>query len=354
MIAGMLHELKVKDINTDNMELLKILFTAHYKTIYTPQFILSQFKGWAYINDYYLTDTSFAAMLDTVKQLPQDKWISAQNLHGYILSRTIDIKGVEGWVVNNYLKINETFTSASRSTSATNISIEPLVKIPYINGSVFLLAAFGLLEIMYTGINTNKFGETYYSPYDGLKFLRLTPLGAYILGLTKSYEPQHTSPKNKLHFSEDSLTILAEGDLSVIDIMLARFTEKEGNGRYRVTSAVFFKDCKDLAGIDAKINLFKKTISVRLPRYWDAAFAEWKANAKKVTEKITTHVFEIPSGEKELQNLLAKDGVLKNIILKAEGFNILVERGNIPKFKQRLKEFGYFVEDPQMQLVQTK
>ena len=342
LIAGMLHNLKIKDINTGNSELIKTIFTEHYKTIYTPQFMLTQFKGWAYINEYYFKDASFEPMLDVLKQLPQNKWVTAENLHGFISSRTLEIKGVENSVVNSQLKFNENFIGTN--TDSGMVSLDKLVKIPYINGCVFLLASFGLVEIVYGSINTNKYGTTYFSPFDGLKFLRLTPLGAYALGITDEYESQYVNPQNKLHLSEDSMVILAEGNIAVIDVMLANYTEKEGSNRYRVTSAAFFKDCKNTNNIDTKINLFKKTISSKLPRYWEATFNEWKANAKKVKEDLSTVVFKIPADAKDLQNLIAKDAVLKAFIFKAEGFHVLVAKDNETKFKHRMKELGYYVD----------
>ncbi len=342
LIAGMMYNLTVKDINTSNIELLKTIFTEHYKTIYTPQFMLTQFKGWAYINEYYLKDASFGPMLDVLKQLPHDKWITTENLHGYIISRTLEIKGVENSVVNSQLKFNENFIGTN--TDSGMVSLDKLVKIPYINGCVFLLASFGLVEIAYTGINTKKYGTTYYSPYDGLKFLKLTRLGEYALGIADKYESEYINPQNKLHLSEDSMLILAEGNMAVIDVMLANYTEKESNNRYRITSAAFFKDCKNTNSIDTKINLFKKTISSKLPRYWEATFNEWKANAKKVKEDLSTVVFKIPADAKDLQSLIAKDAILKTVIFKAEGFHILVAKDNENKFKHRMKELGYYVD----------
>jgi hypothetical protein len=281
-------------------------------------------------------------MLDTFKQLPQHSWITIENLLGYINSRVIEVRGVESSLVNNYLKLNDNFTNTDQYY-AKNMTLGNLVKIPYIKGCVFVLAAFGLLEIAYTDINSKKFGETYYSPYDELKYLRLTALGAYVLGLNPDYEPEHLTSQNKLHFNEDSMGITAEGDLKVIDVMLARFAEKEGTGRYRVVPAVFFKDCKSSKDIDAKIVTFKKTVSAELPRYWNAVFAEWQANAQAIKNDTNKLIYNIPANATDLQKLIAKDGVLKTIVLKAEGFNVVIDKDNDAKFKLRMKELGYFI-----------
>jgi len=344
-LAGMLHHFKITDISADTTELLKNIFEEHYKHIFTPQIILTHLKGWGYINPSYNEDKSFPLLLEVFKKMPVDKWISIENLHEYINTRSIDVKGVESYAINNYLYFDapSKYGNYTDKTQAS-VNAERLVRVPFINGAVFLLAAFGLFDVCYQDVNTKAINNTYFSPYEGLLYYRLTPLGAYILGLSKTYTAEIATPKNKLHLSEDSLMILGEGDINVLDVMLAHFTEKEGNGRYRVTSAAFFKDCKNRASIDAKIALFKKTISAKLPHYWEAAFGEWKANAKKVKENMHMAVFNIPHDAKDLQSLLAKDTILKLVIHKAEGFHILVARDNEAKFRHRMKELGYFID----------
>ncbi|MEP7144784.1 MAG: hypothetical protein ABI707_18010, partial [Ferruginibacter sp.] len=150
--------------------------------------------------------------------------------------------------------------------------------------------------------------------------------------------------QNKVQFSEDSLIILAEGDIGVLDVMLAGYAEKAGNNRYKVTHAHFLKDCRSKKDIDNKIGLFKKTISAKLPSYWEQQFKTWQENALKIHEDSTTLVFKIPPEAKELQRQIAQDPLLKTLILKAEQFYILVPANNVSKFKNRMKELGYLVE----------
>jgi len=343
-IAGMLFNVKIKDINVNNVDLLKTLFTGHYESIYIPQLLLTHLKGWAHAEKYLHDNTAFTLLLELLKKLPRGKWISAANIHNYILFRSIKIKAIEDFVINNYIY----FEAESRYGGLAKMSVSSnsnlLAHLPYINGSLFLLAAFGLLEINYSEINISKLNETYYSPYDGLQYIRLTALGEYILGITNSYEETYAPPQNKLYLGQDNMTILAEGDLNITDVMLANYTVKEGPGRYRVTSAIFFKDCKTRKSIDEKIQRFKKTIGTAIPKYWESIFTEWQKNAGKVNERSLITVFKIPPEDKALQNAIAKDVVLKNAIYKAEGFHIIVEPDNMATFKSRLKELGYFIE----------
>ena len=61
-------------------------------------------------------------------------------------------------------------------------------------------------------------------------------------------------------------------------------------------------------------------------------------------DKITDiTVFQIPTDNKSLIEIIAKDDKLKSLCIKAEGFRILVEKSKLPNFKKRLREFGYLI-----------
>lgn len=343
MLAGLLHGLKIKDISINVLSILKELFSKQYTSLHTSQCILQQLKGWTYMDEYDYEDIAESNFLAVIKQLPPGKWVSADNLTDYVECNFVKINPIKSWGLNNRLYYEKKYSSYADkkyvSSNATNLVLHPFIK-----GTIFLFASFGLIEIAYKGVDTQELAITFNSAYDGLKYFRLTPLGAYVLGLSTSYEPAQVQQQNTLQFSEDSLLILAEGDLGVLDVMLGSFAEKAGSNRFRVSHAHFLKDCKTKKEIDKKIELFKKTISAKLPAYWEQQFKTWLENATKVAEDIQTKVYQIPADAKELQRLIAQDTVLKTLILKAEKFHILIPPGNVTRFKSRMKELGYLVE----------
>jgi hypothetical protein len=138
--------------------------------------------------------------------------------------------------------------------------------------------------------------------------------------------------------------ILAEGEAGVIDVMLANYAQKIASNRYRVTNSSFLKDCRNSKDVSNKIALFKKTVGSKLPANWESYFSELLTNAKAVKEKPETLVFQLPDNLKELHRCIAQDSVLKQLVLKAENYRILVENTNVTKFKSRMKELGYMVE----------
>lgn len=347
LLAGMLYNFKVSNISMDTISVLKELFTKRYLLLYSSQFMLTQLKGWGNLTDYDYHDHTQQNFLRVLKQLPGDTWISSDNLIGFIQSRVIQIKPINSYALNNRLyfekELQQTYGNYKEKKYA-GFNENMIANYPFIKGSVFLFASFGLLEIAYKDVNTKEFSKTFFSGYDGLQYFRLTALGAYVLGLSTSYEPAQALQQNKLRFSEDGLMILAEGDMGVLDIMLSNYAEKAGVNRFKVTPNHFLKDCRSRKDVDLKIQLFKKTIAAKLPVYWEHQFMTWQLNALKVVVDKTIQVFKIPPDAKELQRLIAQDAELKVLILKAEQFHMLVASNHVGAFKNKMKELGYLVE----------
>ena len=350
LIAGMLYNFKVDNISIDTVSIIKELFTNRYLKLQSVQFILMQLKGWGYMDnsgyDYipYIERT----FLDIINLLPPGEWISYKNLIEFIECRFIYVQPVTSSALSYRLYYQGTFDGTTEFRYENKIYVgsrnNALVYQPFIKGTIFLYAAFGLIEIGYDEIDTTQYGKTYFSAYDGLQYFKLTPLGSYVFGKTATYESEFSQQKNKLQLSEDSLMILAEGEMGVLDVMLANFAEKSGTNRYRVTHAHFLKNCVKAPDIDKKITLFTQTISTKLPTYWLQQFEIWKSNAAKIKVDNSTKIFKIPESDKELQKIIAQDPILKALILKAEQFNILVPVANVLKFKARMRELGYLIE----------
>lgn len=349
LMAGMLYAYSFNALTANNADVLRDIFNSHYFKLNSPVFVLQQLKGWQHIggSDFYKNVEK--KLQDVFKLLPPDKWISFENLLEYLNSRIIDIRPITLSAARNYLTYEGIYMRSDtvRIPEKKDIdykTYDPMVKKAFVEGAVFLYAAFGLIEVAYNNINTDTLAQTYYSAYDGLQHLRLTPLGAYVLGVSKDYENTNTEKVNKLTFDEDSMIILAEGDLEVINVMLANYAERLAANRYRLTSASFLKDCKNLKDILNKIALFKSTVGKKLPDNWEAYFTQLLNNTKAIKEKHQINVYQLPANSKDLHRIIAQDNILKQLILKAENFYILVTGENISKFKNRMKELGYIIE----------
>ena len=349
LIAGMLYDLQQKDIHADSIDIIKYFFNTHYTKLFTVQFMLTDLKGWNFVTPQYDRHHIVEGrIINTLKEMPLLDWVSIDNLMELMAHRAIDVKPLSisiNYEAKLYYEVKNSIGGDTK-VYVTNDSLGQFITEPFVKGSIFLFAAFGLMEIAYDEIDLTKFSSTYYSNYDGLKYFKLTNLGAYVFGLksTFSHEPL-TTQRSKLSLSNDSLMIIADGEMSAItDKMLNTYSEKLGNTRYRVTPESFLKDCKTRKDLESKIALFKASINNSIPTFWDKFFRELVNNATAVKINKFVVTYTLSKDDKELHRLVAQDMELKQLILKAEGFNLLVPVENLTKFKSRMKELGFVVE----------
>ncbi len=347
LIAGMLYNLQQKDIHTDSKDIIKYFFNTHYTKLFTVQFILTELKGWNFVTPQYDRHHIIEErLIKTLKEIPLHDWTSIENLMELLAHRAIDLRPLTiGYDSKLYFE-TETSDGVTTKISITNDGLSQFITEPFIKGSIFLFAAFGLMEIAFDDVNNTKFGSTYYSNYDGLKYFKLTNLGAYVFGHKSTFEHQEIpTQRSRLSLSNDSLMIIADGETSALtDKMLGAYSEKLGNTRYRVTPESFLRDCKTRKDIESKIALFKASINNSIPTFWDKFFRELINNASAIKINKFVVTYTLLKDDKELHRLVAQDMELKQLALKAEGFNLLVPVENLTKFKSRMKELGFLVE----------
>lgn len=251
---------------------------------------------------------------------------------------------------------------------------------PYLKGTMFLFAALGLVEIVYdVPVNPVLQNGTkpYLSPYDGLKAVRVTVLGKFIIGETKSYIPS-VAPKQKsdysVSFDESRLLMSLHADDKKRQMYMSDFAKtaamtttisakqertdgaeaksaeqasEQSSPRtyYKMSYADFLTDCRKRADVVKKIERFRTYIvghTNPLPSVWENFFTELLAKVEPLRRRPTLVMFSVKPSP-ELMHLLTHDHQLREIVHKAEGFHIFVEESNVPALTKRLRECGYLM-----------
>ncbi len=352
MIAGLLYGYKSKNITADVVAIIKHLFTENYINISygygpVPPYILTQLKGMNYANlDDYKKSVN-KDLLELLKALPVEQWVTAENIITYVKTNAIDIRPLDIWRIKNsiyYESSGDNEYGIKQRYPVNENNVSRLIDTPYLRGNLFLFAAFGLLSVSYVETDTSEqFGTAWYSEYDGLLAVKLTHLGAYILGLEKTYKPAASEATGKLVFAEQALLVRIEGDTQLIDMLIGNYLEKISATRYAFNAASFLKDCHSAIDIKNKIALFKQAAGTPLPSLWNNYLQSLVSNTKAIDQLNDVIVFQLSAANKELQQLVVQDPVIKKLVLKAELFCILVLKDNLAKFKSRMKELGYLV-----------
>lgn len=347
VIASFLGNIDIKKMAQDPLGLLKHLLKVQYRS---NQFSLSEsllidLKGFGYISyGFKKIGENFLTILE---DLPAEKWVSIKNIQKYVGIHNLDLLPLSNYDLGNkvyFEKDEERNDYTYKEKYYVGSHTDELVAFPLLNATFFLFAAFGLLEIAYDTVDTTDLGVSYDSIYDGLKYIKLTKLGAYILGFTKTYEFINAPAESSLIFSDDSLIILADGDLSVNEILLKNFTERVSGNRFRVSYDTFLKDCKTRKDLQLKIDLFRQTVNKKLPTNWELFLNELTVKSKAIATVSNLTVLKLPETDRHLHTLIAQDANIKSLVAKAENFQIIVSKENLPKLKSRLKDYGYLLD----------
>jgi len=301
--------------------------------------LLTTITGLGYLNNWNQKAVE-KMFFDLLKEMPLGEWILFQNIENQIKYSSDAIEPVSHYVAQYKLYFN---TSKGKKNIDKHLYYKGITQ-PLLKGSFFLFAAFGLIEIAYDAPKMGSLGKDYFSPYDELKFVKLTELGAYVIGKKKNYAQAPETQTTPLVLSEDSLMILSnETDLTA-DILLKNYSQKVGPNRYQTDYTIFLQGTHSEDDVKKKISLFQKIVSNQLPPNWKDFFDSLIKNMNSLADVSSQYsLLKIPPTNKKLIHLIAQDTELKRYVQKAEGFHILVKKSNLTKFKTRLKDFGFFL-----------
>ena len=186
LLAGLVVWFSKSKQDTDLKQILKILITKKYKTQYnTLHALMYHLKGNGSVDPYYTTSVG-DIFLGLLKKFPHDKWISIENIESHLKYNFIDIKHIEPYTARDrlYYEIAEDGKSYKEKLYINSALYQKAVAQPLLRGTFFLFAAFGLLDIAYDTPDVSVLSKTAYSYYDGLKYVKLNDLGAFVVGKT--------------------------------------------------------------------------------------------------------------------------------------------------------------------------
>lgn len=360
MMMNFLIQAPLKVAVNSEVKLLKSIFKDFFENKNFENYILCQAllthikKINFYENNHYVNSKIKGEFSEILRSMPLSQWVSIENILEYALYRDLFIGLIDNnsyILMNLYMELsdNEHYKVYNRYSSRTDLlsyMYHPVLRIPFIKGMMFLLASFGIVDIAYNyPSNQYKQKERYYlTEYDGLRYVRLTQLGAFILGITDNYEVTIEKEEANIILEENRLMISMEGNDPFKSILLDKIAEKIHGNSYKVTYSSFLKDCHSTKAVEEKIKLFKKHIAPKPSEIWQTFFKELQGKINPLTPNNSLAVYEIePSSE--LINLIAKDEVLRKYILKAERYHIVIDTANRYKIKKRLEEFGFFIDN---------
>lgn len=220
--------------------------------------------------------------------------------------------------------------------------VEEYITRPLLYGYLALCAGCGLIEVACQQSDAYRV-----TPYEVIKYVRLTPLGEYVFGVTDTYKSAeiHTSYE---YFDVDTDRLI----IRTIDIdgknpyegLLSGFAERISKQRYRVTPATFLTGSTGISDIIAKTKYFEDNICKEPSAVWNDFFRqmEKRCNPLQYTSEPYS-VYRVSSENKELLQLFVSDNYLRKHSLRAENYTILIETRFLQKVMEKLRAYGYIL-----------
>jgi len=352
LVVGFLMKAKSKKINLKEVKDIKkmILDFFELKNFFKYRFfkLLPHIQGYFYItND--LEKKVRQSIFKVLKSMSDYEWIAIENLlmnlkcndEAYYLSEREEIENylyfnaMEGGYYNyNRIKIT--------SNNYNDVFLAPLVKSIF-----FLFASLGIVNIAYDYPQHDRYqiyNREYLTVFDGLKYVKLSDFGKYILSITDSYNFKTEKKPTKVLLDEKRLIIRIEGDGRLERMVLDRFADQIGENYYKISNQSFLENCHSKNDIKNNVSIFKDKLSSNPPLIWNEFFKEIENKINPLQFKDDIRIYKIKPG-KEIISLIARDETLKRNILKVEDYHIAIERRNINKVKKRLRKFGFFIDN---------
>jgi len=323
----------------DKMEFfITRIFLAHLKKV--------RYDGW-----YSRQSSLFETLKLILSELPKDAWIDMNNIIKFCkyLDIRVDIEQsrktqeyyLDGEIITESGVQEERFYADDYYYNA--IFLEPILK-----ASFFYLGALGLVELKYDApyspYRIRAKEKDYISVWDSLEFIKLTKLGEYIFGFSDTYAQKSIAKKaTTLKFDEYKPIITVDEKDTLSLAKLDTYCDKYDKNRYILSYSKIFKDCKNTKALELKIEHFYKNIESHPPKVFKNFFDEIKQNRNALKRDLKRVVIELDNNKKLLQ-LFMENKKLQELIIKAQGFRVLVLKENIPKLTKIVKENGFFVE----------
>lgn len=292
------------------------------------------------------------AVIELLKELPQDKWIDIDTLNKFIFYRNLFFKPYDEKYAQENIYFDESKSGLNSYTYSQKTFIKDdlyktIITIPLIKSLIFLFSSIGIVDIAYDEPKNNEYrqkNKDYLSPFDGLKYLKISNLGFSILHdeTFDDYELPEEESNVTFLTDEDRLLISVYGYDKIKLLFLESLSEKLSDNKYKVTFASFINGCNTIEDIENRIKTFRNEISNTPTAIWSDFFNKVVENANSLKKEDNIEVFKIKNNR--IIDLLTTDILIKNYIYKVEDYRIAIKSENLPSVRKRLAEFGFLFE----------
>lgn len=287
---------------------------------------ISKFKVYTYV----------AALISILQDAPAG-WLSTDVIKHKVYYAAIQ-KGMP--LLMSYGISNSKIDSSFTDDFITPETVNRDVMYPFVEGMMATMVALGALECVIAPP-----GGDATSYFSGMKCVRLTNLGRFLLGKLEKYElTVSDSYTHEYDLVDSPLLVYSRKPDNPYDSWLAEIAVKQG--RYWVVDvSSFVSRCRNADDVVSRIDMFRKIICKEPGAAWEAFFERIKGNATRgispyIGEKMA--LYDIDPYNRDLYELLTSEAVAK-LIWRVEGARILVPVSKEAELGKLLRARGFML-----------
>jgi len=202
-----------------------------------------------------------------------------------------------------------------------------------------MLCSLGMAEVA-----LNESVCRHLSPFDQVDYLRLTPLGRYALGLDIHYEAPQMEHIAYFELDPERLIIRSLVEPNPYAQLLMDTSVRISANRFETSPMSFLANCYSREDVEGKISIFKQFIADKLPLLWRDFFQQLLQHCHPLQEdKISYKRYTLSPDNREFIQLITTDPVLRQLVIRAEGYRLMVKTEDVRKFETQLKKHGYLL-----------
>jgi len=290
-------------------------------------------------------------IMAALSRAPLSKWISPRDFY-----HAMKIWGL-------FFKVENGKFSGMRATGVGMLNqVPPHVYSALAQGRYLLailmemLSAFGAVEMAFTMPEISNFppdwSTTYYplhdafSRYDGLQFFRITPLGAYLLGLQPTYSPDGSTkriPIIQVH-PDLKIQVVEQGMFTLADkAIFNRYCVRLGNDWYRLDAQKTIKAIEEGMKPADFLAFVEQKAAQTLPEDFRVAVERWKERCDILTRGTQAILFQVKN--LDLMKELLQDETLRDRCWLVEEHQLAIPMSHYEAFIHRLHELEVGLKD---------
>jgi len=183
--------------------------------------------------------------------------------------------------------------------------------------------------------------QTCISRYDGLHNLRLTPLGAWVLGAADEYLPRRISAR-ALQILPNLDVVLSHTPEPAVLIQLERIAGQTADNVYRLAREKILDACEDGVALADILNFLTDQTDDELPHAARALFREIEEGLAKFTLKSSGYL--IHCTDPGLISQVTHDPAFSRWCTAVDDRHFYLREGNEKAFRAALKKMGYLIQ----------